>query len=350
MNIRRQVLFWLCAALTVLLFVWTFKVILLPFVVGIAIAYLLNPALVKLTHDKISRTILAIAILSSFFLLVIILALLLVPPFYTELTQLAEQAPVYIETVWGQMQPYVEIVEETVNEEDLDESIQAALKDNIGEAISVSSNLLGGLLNGGKALVSLATFIVVTPLVAFFMMVEWQQMVSWVDELLPRHSYSQVKELLAQVDQKIAGFIRGQLLVAASLGLFYSLALSIAGLQFGFLIGMAAGALSVIPLFGSIVGLFIGVGVAWLQSSQLSYLLIIAGIFMFGQFLEGNFITPKLVGQSVGLHPLWILFALMAGGALFGIVGMIIAVPVAATTGVFISFTLQNYKESAYYK
>lgn len=350
MKLKQQALFWVAAAVFLLLFVWVFKIILLPFVVGTTIAYLLNPLLVRLGKFNISRTISTVLILSLFVVSVIALFTLLMPPLYSETVQLAERAPEYVDALWNRLQPYVEIVGETVNEDDFEESIQEVIKSNMSSALSVSTDLLGRLLDGGRAIVGFATFIIVTPLVAFFMMIEWGSITAWVDQLLPRHSYDQVKQLLSRIDKKIAGFIRGQLLVALSLGILYSVALSVAGLQFGYLIGIAAGALSIIPLFGSTVGLLVAVGVAWLQSTDASFVAVIAGIFLFGQLMEGNFITPKVMGESVGLHPLWILFSLMAGGALFGIVGMVIAVPIAATAGVLLSFAIEQYKQSQYYE
>tara|TARA_R110002073_G_scaffold131684_4_gene278380 strand:- start:314 stop:1366 length:1053 start_codon:yes stop_codon:yes gene_type:complete len=350
MKFRQQVIFWLAAALFIGLFVWAFNEILLPFVAGITIAYLLNPILVRLAKFKLSRTVATVLILSLFFIVLIALLGLLIPPIYQEILQLADRAPEYVDSLWARLQPYLAIVEERVNENDLDQSLRDALKGNISNALGAGTELLGGILSGGRTLVKFGTFVVVTPLVAFFMMIEWQSIVSWVDDQLPRHSYDQVRTLLGRIDKKIAGFIRGQLLVALSLGVLYAFALSIAGLQFGFIIGITAGLLSVIPLFGSAVGLVVSVGVAYLQSPDIGFILTIAGIFLIGQLLEGNVIAPKLMGQSVGLHPLWILFALMAGGSLFGIVGMVLAVPVAASVGVLISFMLERYKESSYYE
>lgn len=350
MKIKQQALFWVTIAVIMFAFVWTFKTILLPFVVGITIAYLLNPLVTKLSSHKLSRTLATVLILFSFFAAVLILLALLIPPLYQEIAQLVEKAPEYVDLAWNKLQPYVAMVEKTVNEEGLDESIQQVLKENIGGALSASSGLLDRVLDGGQALIGLATFVIVTPLVAFFMMIEWQSITTWVNGLLPRNSRGEIEKLLSDIDTKISGFIRGQALVALSLGILYALALSIAGLQFGFLIGLASGALSIIPLLGSIVGLLISVGVAFFQTGELTFVATVAAIFLFGQFLEGNFITPKLMGKSVGLHPLWVLFALMAGGTLFGLVGMVLAVPVAASAGVILSFTIEQYKESQYYE
>jgi predicted PurR-regulated permease PerM len=157
-------------------------------------------------------------------------------------------------------------------------------------------------------------------------------------------------KLLKEIDQKLSGFVRGQISVAVMLGIGYALALSIAGLKYGFLIGLGAGFLSVIPMVGSAVGLVVSVAVAWFQSGDMIFVLIIAGIFIAGQIIEGNFLTPKLVGDSVGLHPLWVFFALLAGGSLLGILGMFLAVPLAAVIGVLLSYAIYRYKQSPYYK
>lgn len=350
MKLRDQAIFWLVVVAAIFVFVWVFNDVLLPFIVGIIIAYLLNPLMMRLGKSNIPRKPAAFLILILFGVSITVLALILIPPLYRETMDLAETAPKYIDSLWNRIQSYVEIVGRNVNEENLDENIRDAIKENISGALGASTTLLGGLLNGGIALVGFLTFLVVTPLVAFFMLIEWQVITQWVYGLLPRHNYEATKELCDKIDYKIAGFIRGQLLVALTLGIIYAIALSIAGLRYGFLIGIVAGLLSIIPLFGSIVGLLAGVIVAWLQTGELSYVAIIAVIFMVGQFLEGNFISPKLIGNSVGLHPLWILFALLAGGTLFGIVGMLLAVPVTAAIGVITSAAIAQYKTSHYYQ
>lgn len=350
MKLRDQAIFWLAIAAALFLFVWLFNDVLLPFVVGIIIAYLLNPLMVRMGKHSIPRTPAALLILVLFGTLITVLAILTIPPLYKETMDLAETAPRYIDSLWDRMQPYVEIVERNVDEENLDENIRDAIKENISGALGASSALLESILNGGLALVSFLTFLIVTPLVAFFMLIEWKNITNWVYGLLPRHNYDATKELCDRIDHKIAGFIRGQLLVALILGILYAIGLSVAGLRYGFLIGVVAGLLSIIPLFGSIVGLLVGVIVAWLQTGEFTYVALIAVIFMFGQFLEGNFISPKVIGSSVGLHPLWILFALLAGGSLFGIVGMLLAVPVTAAVGVLGSAAIAQYKSSRYYE
>ena len=329
MKLKEQLVFWLAVSALLFAFVWIFSDVLLPFVVGIIIAYLLNPFMNFLEKHKLPRKPAAVIILSFFAIAIFTLAFLLIPPLYKELADLAETAPQYIDAAWERMQHYVEIVERNVNEDDLDQNIRDAVKENISGALSASSSLLEGLMNGGIAIMGFLTFVVVTPLVAFFMLIEWQSITQWVYGLLPRHNYEKTKGICDKIDLKIAGFIRGQLLVAVTLGVLYAVALSIAG---------------------SIVGFLMGVVVAWLQTSELSYVAMIGGIFVLGQFLEGNFISPKLIGDSVGLHPLWILFALMAGATLFGIVGMLLAVPVTAAVGVLANAAINEYKDSQYYE
>jgi predicted PurR-regulated permease PerM len=190
---------------------------------------------------------------------------------------------------------------------------------------------------------------VLTPIVAYFFMMEWPNLRAWVYDLIPRYSSGTVADLITQINTKISGFVRGQLMVCSVLGLFYAIALAIAGLNFGFLIGITAGILSIIPLVGSTIGLVISVGVAFFQTGGWMFPAIVAGIFFFGQFVEGNFLSPKLLGESVGMHPLWVIFAVMGGSALFGVVGMFLAVPVAASIGVILNFAVRKYKTSEYY-
>lgn len=347
---RTHILFWLGTLLFLGLFVYTFSAVLTPFVVGITIAYLLNPIVVKLERRNFSRLISTIMILSIFLLTAILLVALLIPPLYSEAVLLAESAPEIVEQLIARLEPYLSMARGGSDEGILGENILEVLRNNATSALGFSSSLLGGLLNGGRALVGFVSFLFITPLVSFLLMNEWVAITEWIDELIPRHSYDEVKDLLDAIDKKIAGFVRGQLMVAAALGIIYAVALSIAGLEFGFLIGLVAGLLSIIPLFGSIVGLVVSVAVAWFQSSSLAFVGIIAAIFLVGQVVEGNIITPKLLGSSVGIHSLWILFSIMAGAALFGITGMMLAVPVAATIGVLVGFAIDKYKSSEYFK
>lgn len=330
-------------------FVYIFKSVLLPFVLGLAVAYLLNPLVHKFRKVKIARGPAALIILLSFLLFVVVLVSLAAPVLYRQSIQLAQDTPGYIDSLWTMLQPISQQVMTALNiEADID--IKTLLKDNAGTTLDVVKKILGGLASGGQALFDVFFVFTVMPIVAYFVMKEWDHITAFVEDLLPRDHKNTIKDLLKQIDTKISGFVRGQISVAFILGVAYAIALTIAGLKYGFLIGLTAGFLSIIPMVGSTLGLIVSVAVAWFQSGELSYVAIIGGIFVVGQLIEGNILTPKIVGDGVGLHPLWIFFALLAGGALFGILGMLIAVPVAAIVGVLLSFAIAQYKSSPLYK
>lgn len=345
---QTHLIFWSASAFLFIGFVWLFKGVLTPFILGIAIAYLLNPVVNSLTKLKIPRLAAVTLILLSFFVFVIGVITLAAPPVAREASALAESFPSYIDKLIEFINPYLGMAQERFGG-NYTENIQGFLKDNVGKIVSLSGGLAGGLASGGQVVVGFFTTLLLTPLVAFFMMQEWPKITKWVNDLIPRKNEKTIQGLLKKMDFKVAGFVRGQITVAFFLGVIYAIALTIAGLNYGFLIGITAGFLSIIPLVGSTVGLLVSVVVAWFQTGELSYVAIIAAIFFVGQIVEGNILTPKLVGDSVGLHPLWVLFALLAGASLFGIVGMLLGVPIAAVIGVLISFSISEYKASSLY-
>lgn len=331
-------------------FIWLFKSILTPFVLGVIIAYLLNPLMVNLARSKrMPRWISALMILGTFCVFMIAVAAVVGPMLFRQIQMLITNAPGYLQSLLEFAQPYLAWIQHRVGYDAI-EQLGDSLKDDAGKIVEATGGIVGGIAMGGKFFIDAGTTLVLTPIVAFFMMKEWPSIVRWVESLYPRQHVVLIRGLFKKIDTKIAGFIRGQIIVAFILGGLYAVALTVAGLDYGFLIGIGAGIFSIIPLVGSTLGLFTGLVVAWFQSHDPVYAMIIAGIFMAGQFFEGNFLSPKVVGESVGLHPLWVLFALLAGGSLFGIVGMLIAVPVAAVIGVLGDFAIQQYKSSALYQ
>lgn len=344
-----KVSFWAGFLLLFVGFVWLFNDILTPFILGIAIAYLLNPVAVKFSRKQIPRWATALIILTVFFGLLTLMFILVAPMVFRQAQMLVEQLPNYAQNVMDYLSPYMTWVQDRVGD-DYIQQINDYLKDSAGKVVGVTGGIAAGIAEGGKVLVGMATTLALTPLVAFFMMKEWPSIVRWVESMYPRQHAVLIRSLLKKIDVKVAGFIRGQISVAFILGVIYAIALTIAGLNYGFLIGLGAGIFSIIPLVGSTLGLVVGVVVAWFQTGDLLYTGVIAAIFMGGQFIEGNFLAPKIVGDSVGLHPLWIMFALLAGGSLFGIVGMLIAVPMAAVVGVLGGFAIDQYKASPLYQ
>ncbi len=350
MTLRAHMMFWTAMAALFLGLVWALGDVLVPFVIGLAIAYLLDPVMQRLSRTGMPRAAAALIILLSFFVVVITVLGLIIPFAYREAVQLAQALPGYAEQARVALQPYFETLQTRFGAGDMS-SYQDMVQKWLGRVFSVGGDLVGGILSGGQALVGMIALCALTPLVAFFMMVQWEPITRWIDGMIPRGSYTVIKDLLHDMNTKLGGFIRGQLTVSFILGMAYALALTIAGLNYGFLIGVVTGILSVIPYVGSTFGLVTSLGIAWFQTGgDWSYIGIIAAIFLTGQFIEGNFITPRIMGQAVGLHPLWILFALLAGGTLLGLVGMLLAVPVAVIVSVLTRFAVRQYKSSLYYK
>lgn len=349
MKLSAQYFFWLVAPLILVVLISMFREVLLPFVLGGSIAYLLNPSVEHMTRRGMGRPSAAILILGLFFLIVGGILMLLTPVLFHEAAGFIKSVPLYIQKLKAFMEVRIAWLEQRMGD-DITSQIQTVLQDNAGKALQVGKGVIGGITSGGSAVMDFLTTLFITPIAAYFFIKEWPHVTDWVEDLIPRQHISTVKDLLAQIDRKIAGFVRGQISVCSALGAFYAVALSIAGLEYGFVIGVATGVLSVIPFVGSTAGLLTSVTVAYFGSDgNLFFTGIIAAIFFFGQFVEGNFLTPKLMGDSVGLHPLWIIFALMAGGSLMGILGMFLAVPVAASIGVLAAFAISEYKKSQYF-
>ena len=345
---RTHLIFWTAATITFIAFIMLFKSVLFPFVLGIAIAYLLNPLVNKLGNIGFSRAPAAMMILLGFVIIILTITLLLAPVLVRELTELAQNMPGYIKNVIEQVKPLIERAQAMLGITE-DQAITKILENGGGPAIKTFNVIFQNLVAGGQAVVDAMSIVVITPIVAYFMMKDWPAVTSWVHDLIPRHAEKDANSLLKKIDEKIAGFVRGQISVAVMLGIGYAVTLAIVGLKYGMLIGLASGLLSVIPMVGSAVGLIVSISVAWFQTMDITFVLIVGGIFLAGQVIEGNFLTPKLVGDSVGLHPLWVFFALVAGGSLLGILGMFLSVPVTASIGVITSFLLQKYKDSQYY-
>lgn len=349
MTTQKHFIFWGAAVALFLSFIFVFKTVLLPFVLGFAVAYLLNPVVVTLRKFGVPRGPAALLIIAIFFIALLGFLAAVLPLAYEQFLELSNDMPRYIDGVWQWLKPFADQLQAFTGRESA-QSLEAFLKENTSSAIGFGKNVVKSLLEGGQAFLNVISVTIFTPIVSYFVIKEWNNISNWMVDLMPRDHKNTIMDLLKQIDAKLSGFIRGQITVAFILGITYAVALTIAGLKYGFLIGLLSGVLSVIPMVGSVVGLVVSVLVAWFQSSDWIFVLTIAGIFLVGQFIEGNFITPKLMGKNVGLHPLWIFFALFAGGALFGILGMFLAVPVAAVIGVLAAFAIKQYKDSSIYK
>jgi predicted PurR-regulated permease PerM len=340
--------FWLITLVVVCVLLYLLRGALLPFVAGMAIAYFLDPAADRLEKWGCSRTLATTIITLAFALLIIALIVLIVPVIQKQVSDLIQNLPQYADDLKGALSRFVGALEERLPPEQA-ANLRDTISQHIGDALKWLGGLVAGIWSGGVALAEILSLIFVTPVVTFYLLKDWDRMVASIDGWLPRDNADVIREQMRLIDKRLAGFVRGQSLVCLSLGCFYAIALSLAGLKFALVVGLAAGILSFIPYVGTIVGFVASVGLSLAQSDNWEYHLLIIGIFVIGQVVEGNFLSPKLVGDRVGLHPVWIIFALFAGGALLGFLGILLAVPVAAMIGVLGRFALQRYLASPLY-
>lgn len=348
-SFRRQAIFWTAAMVMFAFFLFIFSSILLPFVAGMVLAYFLDPVADRLQRLGLSRLLATIVILVLFIVTFTVLLIILVPVLASQMSDFIARLP-----------SYVSRLQELIASRDSE-----WLKNFIGVDASVIRNSLDSLLqqgagflttllqsiwSSGKTLIDVVALFVVTPVVAFYMLLDWDRMVSKIDQLVPRDHLYTVRGIATDMNKAIAGFVRGQGTVCLLLGMIYAVGLTVVGLNFGLLIGLFAGLISFIPYVGSLVGLVLALCVALVQFwPEWGGIVGVAIAFGIGQFIEGNILQPKLVGQSVGLHPVWLMFALFAFGSLMGFTGMLIAVPTAAAIGVLVRFVINRYQQSPLY-
>jgi predicted PurR-regulated permease PerM len=346
----RTALFWLAALLGFIAFLVVFSSILLPFVAGMALAYFLDPVADRLERLGLSRLMATIVILIGFLLAVVLVVIVIVPLLSSQLSDFIANVPGYITNLQAlitEFDPEWLRANFGVDPAALREGLSGLMTQGAG----FITTLLQSLWNSGKAIVDIVALFVVTPVVAFYMLLDWDRMVATVDKCVPRDHIQTVRQLARDVNSATAGFVRGQGTLCLILGAMYAIGLTVVGLNFGLLIGLFAGLISFVPYVGSLVGLVLSVGVAFVQFwPEWPMVVLVAAIFFGGQFIEGNILQPKLVGQSVGLHPVWLMFALFAFGSLFGFVGLLLAVPAAAAVGVLVRFAVSRYLASPLYK
>ncbi|CAA0089045.1 AI-2 transport protein TqsA [Starkeya nomas] len=346
---HKQVTFWLTVLALFIAAAWLLSSVLLPFVAGLALAYFLNPVTTRLEHWGVNRLVASLAAIALTLLLAILLMLLVVPIFGAQLAAFIQRLPEYIVKLQNLMTgERAEWLRDFVG--DRMPSIQQGLGDLVTQGAAYMLTLIQGLWTGGQALISLFSLLVITPVVAFYILNDWNHMVEKVDSWLPVKNREVIRSLAMQMDRAIAGFVRGQSMVCVILGSFYAVSLTMAGLNFGFVIGFVSGIITFIPYVGSLTGLVLAGGVAIVQFfPDYTMIAVVIGIFIFGQFIEGYILSPKLVGDSVGLHPVWLMFALLAFGYLLGFLGLLLAVPLAAAVGVLVRFAISRYLESPLY-
>ena len=343
--VRTQLQYWSIAAAVFFVLMWFLGDVILPFVLGGAIAYFLDPIADRLEKLGFSRAI-AVTIITLFALLIFVfLALLVIPTLVQQTANLVNFAPQLFNDLQAFLtEKFPQIVDEGSTLRQSLISVGETIRDRGGQLIET-------VLGSAASLINVAVLLVIVPVVAFYLLYDWDRMIAEIDRLLPRDHAPVVRQLAKEIDQTLASFIRGMGTVCLVLGTYYAVALMLVGLQFGLVVGAFAGLITFIPYIGALLGGALAIGLALFQfwGDWLSIGLV-AGIFVLGQVMEGNILTPKLVGSSVGLHPVWLIFALSVFGALFGFVGMLVAVPVAASIGVLARFAIRQYMDSRLYR
>jgi len=349
MHLERNVVFWVAALVVFVGLLWLLSPILLPFVLGMAIAYVLDPLANRLSKHGVSRLLAALIILGGFVAVLVLLLLLIAPVLSQQFSSFIENAPFYAQ----RLQVFVSDPSHPWIKRMIGDNLVGADKsvgDILNQAMGYLTRFLASLWSQGQTLLSIFSLVIITPVVAFYLICDWDRMLSTMDRLVPLPQRETVRSLGREIDATISAYVRGQSGVCLILGSYYAVGLTLAGLNFGLLIGVVSGLISFIPYVGSLTALVLALAVAAAQFiPDWTRIVTVVGIVLVGQFLEGNLLSPKLVGHSVGLHPVWLMFALFAFGYLFGFVGLLLAVPLAAAAGVLIRFAIRRYLASPFY-
>ena len=349
MTLRNQVLIWVGLFVALVLMLWVFRSIMLPFVVGAALAYLLNPLVNKLQQWRFNRAWATTVVLLSVITIVVSIFFMFVPLIGQQIIGLIQRMPGYVADLQALFARWSPEINEWLGPQRA-QQLQTSLNDLARNALGFIATIPGELVNIGITGATVIGVTVLTPVVAFYLLLDWEGMVHGIESLLPKEHKGEINAILKDIVKSMAGVIRGQggvLLIDAA---FYATALSLIGLNFGLGVGLIAGLLSFVPFVGFVFGFGLSVGIALVQFWPNWWMvLLVAGIFMFWQFIEGNILYPKLVGSAISINPVWMMFALLALGAVFGFVGLLLAVPMAAIASVLVRFGVRKYKESTLY-
>lgn len=360
MSLQRQVLIWIALLALAIAALYGLSGVLAPFLAGITVAYFLDPLACKLERLGLNR-LGATALIMLLSLAVVLVALVLLLPvlahqlaaFVVNLPGIAArlqdlliaQGAALVENYGGETLRKLGVSGPITSAD-----VQGSLGSVVGQATNYAIGFVNGIWSGSRALFGLFSVLVITPVVAFYILLDWPRLLRAVDGWVPLHQRDDVRAIARDIDRALAGFVRGQTIVSLILGAWYATGLTLAGLNFGFLLGIAGGFLSFVPYFGSLTVLIVAAAVATVQTWPDWHLVaVVAGTVMSGQVLEGYVLGPYLVGNSIGLHPVWLMFALVVCSSIFGVAGLLVAVPLSAAVGVLSRFALRRYLQSPLY-
>ena len=356
--ILSQVGFWLAACLVLTFLLWLFHAVLMPFVVALVLGYLLDPLVGRIERLRLGRGGATTVILVGSLVAVIVAVALFSPMLVRQVAGFIKALPDLVKRV----QDLAATAGDQLNHGRIGEllakyglggsvaDLRSGAGDYVNKAVAWVAASGNSLLSRTAALLDLLSLAVITPVVTFYILLDWPRMLGALESLIPPRSRDTVHAIVHDIDRALAGFLRGQLLVCLFLAAWYGIGLTVIGLNFGLLIGLLGGILSFVPYVGSLIVLVLSLLIAIVQGWPSWHLAAFAlGVVLVGQFLEGNVLSPKLVGDKVGLHPVWIIFALLGFGSVFGFTGLLVAVPVASALGVLLRFAARQYRESPIY-
>ena len=343
-----RLLFWVGLLLLVIVGLGLVQGILMPFATGFALAYILAPGVARLERWGLNRSLASLFVLLLFLLALALILVILVPLIQGQIVQLINRVPSFVRALQDQLGKLIQQLQQHLPAEDVTK-LRDLLGAKLAEALTWLAGVVQGMITSSLAILNIVSLVVVVPIVTFFLLRDWPKMLAQIDRYLPRQSLETVRGQARLVSDTLVGFIHGQALICLILAIYYGVALSAAGLESGLALGLLIGVLGIIPLLGVTTGLILAVGLAAAQYGTWTEVLAVIGIFVVGQLAEANFLTPKLLGDRIHLHPVWVIFALFAGGALYGFVGVLIAVPAAAVIGVLARFALTRYRGSPLY-
>jgi predicted PurR-regulated permease PerM len=344
-----RLLFWLGFILIAIIALGMVQSILLPFAAGVVLAFILSPTVARFERWGIRRSLAALAVLVVFLIGLVLVFVILVPLIQNQVVQLIAKVPALVSFLQDQTKSLMGLLEQRLPKDQMDK-LQELINTKLGEAVSWIATLFQSLVTSSIAILNIVSLVVITPIVTFLLMRDWERIVAMIDDLVPRQALATVRAEARAVSDTLVGFVHGQALVCLILAIYYGITLSFfARLDSGLALGLLIGVLAVIPFLGAALGFVLALGLAATQFGTWMAILTVMAIFAVGQVIEGNFLTPKLVGDRIRLHPVWVIFALFAGATLFGFVGVLFAVPSAAVIGVLVRFAVNRYRHSSLY-
>lgn len=331
---------------------WRLGPVLTPFFISVLIAYIVNPLVGRLERLKMQRSVAVAIVFALAFGLIAVALLIIIPVLVREIADFMGRLPGYIESLRQTVLPWLEArLDIELNLQAIDVAkVRELIQGYFSNIAGVAGNVLGFMTESGGRFIIWISSVVLIPLVTFYLLRDWQALMKTLRDIVPRNIEPTVVALARDCDEALSGFLRGQLMVMLALGVTYAIGLWLVGLNNAVAIGMIAGLVSFVPYLGAIVGALLAGTTAVIQDFSLPFLLSVAVVFVAGQLIESFVLTPRLVGDRIGLHPVLVIFTVMAGGQLFGFAGVLLALPAAAAGTVIVRFGYNNYKLSRVYR